>query len=106
MYSMAAFGPVIGFLLGAYLLSFHMDWMSGSVINIGETLNLNFNLKPNHVINFCPLVSDPTDRRWVGMWWGGFLLCGLLLIIVAIPFFSFPKVSPTEDERGRSIFFY
>jgi hypothetical protein len=26
------------------------------------------------------------------MWWGGFLLCGLLLIIVAIPFFSFPKV--------------
>lgn len=37
---MAAFGPVLGFLLGAYLLSFHMDWFSGSVINIGE-LSLN-----------------------------------------------------------------
>lgn len=37
--------------------------------------------------------ADPSDRRWVGMWWGGFLLCGLLLIIVAIPFFSFPKVN-------------
>lgn len=36
MYSMAAFGPVIGFLLGAYLLSFHMDWFSSTVINIGE----------------------------------------------------------------------
>uniref|UniRef100_A0A182UM09 Kazal-like domain-containing protein n=1 Tax=Anopheles merus TaxID=30066 RepID=A0A182UM09_ANOME len=34
MYSMAAFGPVLGFLLGAYLLSFHMDSFSGSDINI------------------------------------------------------------------------
>lgn len=41
MYSMAAFGPVLGFLLGAYLLSFHMDSFSGSVINIGEFTNLN-----------------------------------------------------------------
>lgn len=40
MYSMAAFGPVLGFLLGAYLLSFHMDSFSGSVINIGEFTNL------------------------------------------------------------------
>lgn len=37
-------------------------------------------------------VAGPGNRHWVGMWWGGFLLCGLLLIIVAIPFFSFPKV--------------
>lgn len=35
MYSMAAFGPVLGFLLGAYLLSFHMDSFSGTRISIG-----------------------------------------------------------------------
>lgn len=35
MYSMAAFGPVLGFLLGAYLLSFHMDSFSGTIISIG-----------------------------------------------------------------------
>lgn len=35
MYSMAAFGPVLGFLLGAYLLSFHMDVLSGTSISIG-----------------------------------------------------------------------
>ncbi|XP_052871100.1 solute carrier organic anion transporter family member 3A1-like, partial [Anopheles cruzii] len=78
MYSMAAFGPVLGFLLGAYLLSFHMDSFSGSDINI-----------------------DPDDRRWVGMWWGGFLVCGLLLILVAIPFFSFPKVLTREKKKIR-----
>ncbi|XP_055588993.1 uncharacterized protein LOC129741292 [Uranotaenia lowii] len=78
MYSMAAFGPVLGFLLGAYLLSFHMDSFSGSDINI-----------------------DPDDRRWVGMWWGGFLVCGILLIVVAIPFFSFPKVLTREKKKIR-----
>ncbi|XP_015110439.1 solute carrier organic anion transporter family member 5A1 [Diachasma alloeum] len=76
MYSMAAFGPVLGFLLGAYLLSFHMDSLSSTIISIG-----------------------PGDHRWVGMWWGGFLLCGLLLILVAIPFFSFPKTLLREKEK-------
>lgn len=36
MYSMAAFGPVVGFLLGAYLLSFHMDTFASEFVSIGE----------------------------------------------------------------------
>ncbi|KAJ1532353.1 hypothetical protein ONE63_000956 [Megalurothrips usitatus] len=80
MYSMAAFGPVLGFLLGAYLLSFHMDSFSS-----------------------LPVTIDPGDHRWVGMWWGGFLLCGLLLILVAIPFFSFPKTLTREKEKIRLV---
>ena len=35
------------------------------------------------------------------MWWGGFLLCGLLLILTAIPFFSFPKTLQREKEKIR-----
>lgn len=46
---------------------------------------------------------DPGDRRWVGMWWGGFLLCGLLLIIVAIPFFLFPKVLTHEKKKLKKL---
>lgn len=37
------------------------------------------------------------------MWWGGFLLCGLLLLIVAVPFFSFPKVLTREKKKLRNI---
>lgn len=48
-------------------------------------------------------ITDPGDHRWVGMWWGGFLLCGLLLILVAIPFFSFPKVLVREKEKIRLV---
>lgn len=106
MYSMAAFGPVLGFLLGAYLLSFHMDSFSGTFISIGET-NLLFHeckikrLSVRKINKYSP--TDPGDHRWVGMWWGGFLLCGLLLILVAIPFFSFPKVLQREKEKIRII---
>lgn len=81
MYSMAAFGPVLGFLLGAYLLSFHMDALSATF-----TGNI-----------------EQTDRRFIGLWWGGFLLCGILLILVAIPFFSFPKVLTREKKKIRSM---
>lgn len=37
------------------------------------------------------------------MWWGGFLLCGVLLLVVAIPFFSFPKVLTREKKKIRNI---
>lgn len=47
--------------------------------------------------------SDPGDRRWIGMWWGGFLLCGILLLVVAIPFFSFPKVLTREKKKLRNL---
>ncbi|EEB20444.1 organic anion transporter, putative [Pediculus humanus corporis] len=78
MYSMAAFGPVCGFLLGAYLLSFHMDSLSS-----------------------IPILIAPDDTRWVGMWWGGFLICGVLLIAVSIPFFAYPKTLLREKEKIR-----
>lgn len=35
------------------------------------------------------------------MWWGGFLLAGLLLILISVPFFSFPKVLTHEKEKIR-----
>jgi organic anion transporter 3A len=41
MYSMCAFGPVCGFLLGAYLLSHHVDtftWDVSTMLNIGKSL--------------------------------------------------------------------
>lgn len=41
IYSMAAFGPVLGFLLGAYLLSFHMDSFSGTLISISKPIGLS-----------------------------------------------------------------
>jgi len=79
MYSMCAFGPVCGFLLGAYLLSHHVDTFTADVSNFSYT--------------------DSTDRNWIGMWWGGFLICGASLILISIPFFFFPKELKKEKVK-------
>ena len=67
MYSMLAFGPVIGYLLGAFTLGYYVDILS-------------YNLK---------LSRD--DSGWIGAWWIGFLLLAVLIFITSFPFFCFPK---------------
>lgn len=37
------------------------------------------------------------------MWWGGFLVGGVLLLLVAIPFFLFPKVLTREKKKINGI---
>ncbi|RZC42771.1 solute carrier organic anion transporter family member 5A1 [Asbolus verrucosus] len=54
MYSMAAFGPVLGFLLGAYLLSFHMDSFS-KIISIGTVLKCTNGLHLHETILQMPV---------------------------------------------------
>ncbi|KAK3878540.1 hypothetical protein Pcinc_016839 [Petrolisthes cinctipes] len=78
IYTMVAFGPVLGFLLGAYLISYYVDTM---------------------FVDTSGMTSDHKHPRWIGMWWGGFLLCGLLLILMSIPFFMFPKTLKKEKEK-------
>lgn len=51
MYSMGAFGPVLGFLLGAYLLSFHMDTFSGKPITISMSIYCHLFSCFNKIIN-------------------------------------------------------
>lgn len=38
-----------------------------------------------------PINMTPTDPRWIGAWWIGFLVSGTLLIILAIPLAFFPR---------------
>uniref|UniRef100_A0A1I7XF98 Transmembrane protein n=1 Tax=Heterorhabditis bacteriophora TaxID=37862 RepID=A0A1I7XF98_HETBA len=38
-----------------------------------------------------PLHVNITDDHWIGAWWLGFLICGVLYLLCSIPFFFFPK---------------
>ncbi|KFM82307.1 Solute carrier organic anion transporter family member 5A1, partial [Stegodyphus mimosarum] len=77
---MVAFGLVCGFLLGGYLLSFHEDYL---------------------LYNTVPPNLYPGHPRWIGAWWAGFVICGILLLLVSIPYFAFPKVLLREKQRLR-----
>ena len=49
-----------------------------------------------------PLTS--TDSQWVGAWWVGFIIFGVLNFIVAPPFFAFPKKLPQpSDQRNFDV---
>ncbi|CAG2104452.1 unnamed protein product [Medioppia subpectinata] len=60
-------GPTIAFLLSAYVLTYY----------------------ENPLID--PGITDKRDPRYVGAWWIGFALLGVLIFIFALPLFMFPK---------------
>ncbi|CAG5123255.1 unnamed protein product, partial [Candidula unifasciata] len=46
----------------------------------------------------------PRHPRWIGAWWLGFVVFGLLAVIAAIPLFCFPRKLPrskVKDARGN-----
>uniref|UniRef100_A0A2P2I6E8 Solute carrier organic anion transporter family member 4A1-like n=1 Tax=Hirondellea gigas TaxID=1518452 RepID=A0A2P2I6E8_9CRUS len=80
IYTMGAFGPVLGFLLGGYLLSFYVD---------------------TFFIPDSQITIERTHPRWIGMWWAGFLIGSVALFILSIPFIMFPKKLVKEREKVR-----
>lgn len=80
LYATGALGPVLGFGLGALMLQFYVDTFTFD----------------NRILNLTPADSD-----WVGAWWGGFIICGVLLLLTSIPFFGFPKVLVREKQKLR-----
>ncbi|XP_063094402.1 solute carrier organic anion transporter family member 1B3-like isoform X2 [Cavia porcellus] len=52
-------------------------------------------------VDLSSIKITPQDARWVGVWWLGFLMSGLLSIISSIPFFFLPR-SPDEPQKPRS----
>ncbi|XP_011810384.1 PREDICTED: solute carrier organic anion transporter family member 1A2 isoform X2 [Colobus angolensis palliatus] len=71
----AIIGPLIGLLLASFCANVYVD--TGSV-------------------NTDDLTITPTDTRWVGAWWFGFLICAGVNVLTAIPFFFLPKTLPKE----------
>jgi organic anion transporter 3A len=78
MYATGTVGPILGFSLGALLLQYYVD-----------TFTFDYKV----------LKLSPSHPMWVGAWWGGFIICGLLLLGVSLPFFAFPKSLKKEKEK-------
>ncbi|GFR75410.1 solute carrier organic anion transporter family member [Elysia marginata] len=75
IHASSALGPVMGYALGALLLQYYVDTF------------------------FHEVPISPSSPRWVGAWWGGFIICGLLLLPLAPIFFAYPRVLVADRRR-------
>ena len=81
-YMLSIVGPALGYALGGPFLSIYVDpW---------EETHLT-----------------PSDPGWVGAWWLSFIFCGVVSLIIAIPFFCYPRLLPSSvavrKEREREM---
>ncbi|CAH7430969.1 unknown_gene_8393 [Phodopus roborovskii] len=73
-------GPLLGLFLASFCATIYVD--TGSVKTDDLTIT-------------------PTDTRWVGAWWVGFLICAGVNILTSTPFFFIPKTLPREGLEGN-----
>ncbi|XP_006199980.2 solute carrier organic anion transporter family member 1B3 isoform X3 [Vicugna pacos] len=79
LHAIAMIGPIIGFTVGSIFSKMYVD--------IGY-------------VDLSTVRITPKDSRWVGAWWLGFLMGGLIAIISSIPFFFLPK-NPYKPQKER-----
>uniref|UniRef100_A0A672JJY6 Solute carrier organic anion transporter family member n=1 Tax=Salarias fasciatus TaxID=181472 RepID=A0A672JJY6_SALFA len=72
-------GPVFGYLLGSLCAKIYVD--VGFVKM--ETISIT-----------------PADSRWVGAWWLGYLIAGVITLLSAIPFWFLPRSLPISGPRA------
>ncbi|KAM9230877.1 solute carrier organic anion transporter family member 1C1 isoform 1-T1 [Dugong dugon] len=83
--TVAIIGPIFGFLLGSLCAKLYVD--------IG-------------FVNLDHITITPKDPQWVGAWWLGYLIAGIISLVAAVPFWCLPKSLPRprglEDSNSSS----
>jgi len=75
MYAIATLGPALGFLLGGEFLKIYVDIQQPDGVEL-----------------------LPEDSNFIGAWWLGYIVGGLLSILVSLPLIAFPSELPGTSE--------
>ncbi|XP_056138757.1 solute carrier organic anion transporter family member 1C1-like [Lampris incognitus] len=75
--TISVIGPVFGYLLGSLCAKIYVD--------IG-------------FVNMATITITPADARWVGAWWLGYLIAGVITLFAAIPFWFLPRSLPISKH--------
>uniref|UniRef100_A0A669Q8Q0 Solute carrier organic anion transporter family member n=2 Tax=Phasianus colchicus TaxID=9054 RepID=A0A669Q8Q0_PHACC len=81
LHTATVIGPFLGFLLASFCAKLFVDL---ETVDAGE------------------LTITPTDVRWVGAWWLGILICGLVNFLAGLPFWFLPRSLVKEGEPDES----
>ncbi|ELW60566.1 Solute carrier organic anion transporter family member 1C1 [Tupaia chinensis] len=79
--TVAIIGPIFGFLLGSLCAKLYVD--------IG-------------FVNLDHINITPKDPQWVGAWWLGYLIAGIISLLAAVPFWCLPKSLPRPQSGEGS----
>ncbi|KAM9311391.1 solute carrier organic anion transporter family member 1C1-like [Gastrophryne carolinensis] len=80
LHTVGLVGPMAGFMLSSLFARLFVDFA---------------------VVDTEQVTISPQDTRWVGAWWLGFLVAGMLHLLSGIPFCFIPKRS--EKNEGRQL---
>ncbi|XP_069106710.1 solute carrier organic anion transporter family member 4A1-like [Argopecten irradians] len=76
-YGCSVLGPALGFVVGGLLLDVYVDF---------------------DVVDMNSVTIDSTSSLFVGAWWAGFVVCGLLTVIVSLFILAFPATLPNSAK--------
>ncbi|KAF7237633.1 Solute carrier organic anion transporter family member 1C1 [Varanus komodoensis] len=79
--TVAIIGPIFGFLLGSLCANLYVD--------IG-------------FVDMDSITITHKDSQWVGAWWLGYLISGVISVLAALPFWFLPKHLPRPEARKDS----
>ncbi|XP_069825575.1 solute carrier organic anion transporter family member 2B1 isoform X2 [Dendropsophus ebraccatus] len=80
LFAVTVMGPGVAFILGSAMLRYYVD------------------------IDKLPadeIVLTPSDPRWIGAWWLGFLVAASVVAVASIPYFFFPR-EMSKEVTGES----
>ncbi|KAI4535571.1 hypothetical protein MG293_014797 [Ovis ammon polii] len=100
LFTMLVFGPACGFILGSFCTKIYVDAV---FIDTNPCLLQTHPPAPSEALVCADAVTGnlditPDDPRWIGAWWGGFLLCGALLFFSSVLMFGFPQSLPPHSD--------
>ncbi|XP_056311220.1 solute carrier organic anion transporter family member 1C1-like [Danio aesculapii] len=78
--TLAVIGPIFGFILGSLCAKLYVDI---------------------DLVNQESVIITPQDSRWVGAWWLGFVVSGLLSLLAAFPFWFLPRALPENSQTSE-----
>ncbi|KAF3847795.1 hypothetical protein F7725_020823 [Dissostichus mawsoni] len=91
-------GPVFGYLLGSLCAKIYVDIGFDLCLTISVSLSIDtcHPLSPNTET----ITITPLDARWVGAWWLGYLIAGVITLLSAIPFWFLPRSLHIPGAQG------
>lgn len=103
---MRIIGPVLGYLLSSFCLTFYVDMGKRPGSNSTSLFMLLFTplfLRRKAVnlslsFTFSPPDWKSDDPRWIGAWWLGALILAIVIALFALILASFPRIMKRKDN--------